>query len=229
MAWFGAVIFDCDGVLVDSEALAIEAELALLAESGLAYDRSEFVTRFLGAPDVDFEAALEADSRARLGRSLPADFLSLVSRARREAYAGRLGEVPGAARAVAAVRGQKAVASSSRVALLRDKLEMTGLAPLFAPHIYSTEQVARGKPAPDIFLFAAERLGVEPRNCLVIEDSLNGVRAGRAAGMAVWGFIGGGHCDAAFGEQLRKAGAERIIGDWGEAENLFAGTADDAA
>ena len=77
------------------------------------------------------------------------------------------------------------------------------------------------KPAPDLFLYAAAALGITPEHCLVIEDSVNGVLAARAAGMRVWGFLGGGHMDAAAGARLVDAGAERLIADWREAKALF--------
>lgn len=103
------------------------------------------------------------------------------------------------------------MASSSPRAELLEKLERTGLRQTFDPHIYSAEQVERGKPAPDVFLFAAAQLAAPPLDCVVIEDSVNGVLAARAAGMRVWGFIGGSHADAAMGRRLAEAGADSII------------------
>ncbi|MEL7488068.1 MAG: HAD-IA family hydrolase [Pseudomonadota bacterium] len=102
----------------------------------------------------------------------------------------------------------KAVASSSRAIYLQSKLERTGLLDLVAPHVYSAELVAHGKPAPDIFLYAADRLEADPARCLVVEDSVNGVAAGVAAGMTVWGFTGGGHCFEGHAERLIDAGAQ---------------------
>jgi HAD superfamily hydrolase (TIGR01509 family) len=139
----------------------------------------------------------------------------------RKAVAERLTEVPGAARAVKAVRCAKAVASSSTLDHLRNKLGKTGLWQSFEPHIYSAEHVMHAKPAPDLFLHAAAELGVAPRECLVIEDSVNGVVAGRAAGMRVWGFGGGGHMTERILARLCEVGAERIIATWAEAEPLL--------
>jgi beta-phosphoglucomutase-like phosphatase (HAD superfamily) len=93
---------------------------------------------------------------------------------------------------------------------------------IFAPHNYSGEQVSRAKPAPDLFLLAARGLDIPPAQCLVIEDSVNGVRAGVAAGMSVWGFTGGAHSAASVGEELAKAGAQRVVTGWPEAQALFA-------
>jgi beta-phosphoglucomutase-like phosphatase (HAD superfamily) len=103
------------------------------------------------------------------------------------------------------------VASSSTLARLRHSLGLTGLYARFAPHVFSAEQVARGKPAPDLFLHAATEMGYAPARCLVIEDSTSGVRGAVAAGMRVWGFIGGGHCADGHAARLRDAGAERVF------------------
>ncbi|HTP77644.1 MAG TPA: HAD family phosphatase [Rhizomicrobium sp.] len=217
-----AVIFDCDGVLVDSEILAHEIETEVLGAIGLHYDRHEFTARFMGMSDQAFFAALEADGIARLGRSIVEEIRTPINEGMRKAVAERLAEVPGALRAVSSIRHAKAVASSSTTRGLGVKLRKTGLWDHFAPHIYSAEHVAHAKPAPDLFLHAAAALKADPRTCLVIEDSVNGVIAGCAAGMRVWGFGGGGHMTAPMTERLRAAGAERIVADWREAEELLA-------
>jgi HAD superfamily hydrolase (TIGR01509 family) len=125
--------------------------------------------------------------------------------------------IDGADRALIAARGHAgriAIASSSRAHFLESKLKRMGLYELAAPHVYSADLVAAGKPAPDIFLYAAEKIGAAPAGCLVLEDSVNGVRAGVAAGMAVWGFTGGGHCYVGYGERLAEAGAHRVVSDY---------------
>jgi HAD superfamily hydrolase (TIGR01509 family) len=216
-----AVIFDCDGVLVDSEVIAHEVETEILNSIGLHYDRHEFTERFMGMSDPAFFAALEADGQARLGRSILDEIRSRMNAAMRKAIEERLAEVPGAACAVATVRQTKAVASSSTMSRLDFKLKRTGLWDHFAPHVYSAEHVTDAKPAPDLFLHAADALAVQPDQCLVIEDSVNGVLAGRAAGMRVWGFGGGGHMTERLTSRLSEAGAERIVANWAEAEGLF--------
>jgi HAD superfamily hydrolase (TIGR01509 family) len=217
-----AVIFDCDGVLVDSEILAQEVESEVLNEIGLHYDRHEFTARFMGMSDEAFFAALEADGQARLGRSIVDEIRAPMNERLRRAVEERLSEVPGALRAVATLGLAKAVASSSTSGRLAVKLRKTGLWDHFAPHIFSAQHVKHAKPAPDLFLHAADALAVPPHRCLVIEDSINGVRAGRAAGMRVWGFGGGGHMSERLTAGLSEAGAERIVSTWAEAENLFA-------
>jgi HAD superfamily hydrolase (TIGR01509 family) len=134
----------------------------------------------------------------------------------------RLTEVGGAAKAVAQCTVKKAVASSSKTVMLQFKLEKVGLWDTFAPHVYSVDLLKRGKPAPDIFLYVARALSAEPSRRLVIEDSINGVLAGRAAGMIVWGFVGGGHCSEATGAELKAAGAVRIIQNWADFTEVLA-------
>jgi HAD superfamily hydrolase (TIGR01509 family) len=218
---FDAVIFDCDGVLVDSEVLALEVELSLLGELGLEYDPVAFAHRYMGMPDAAFFAALGADYRDRTGRSLPDTFPGLHRQRLTQALAMRLRAVPDVELAGAACSSRKAVASSSTPAALRGKLEQVGLWASFAPHIYGGTLVKRGKPAPNLFLHAADALGVSPSRCLVLEDSVNGVLAGCAAGMTVWGFVGGRHCSAASGPALVSAGASRSVGDWREFVRLL--------
>ncbi len=221
MRTFEAVIFDCDGVLVDSETLGVEVELEHLAGEGLIYSRPEYMRRFLGLSLEAAREAIDADAREQLGRPLtPASHDELTESLRR-AYRDRLTEVAGCTAAVSRLSLPRAVASSAGVSDLFAKLTMTGLLPVFDPHVYSADLVARAKPHPDVFLYAAERLGVAPGACLVIEDSVNGVRAARAAGMAVWGFAGGGHMDEAAVVRLRDAGAETIMATWAETADRF--------
>ena len=217
-----AVIFDCDGVLVDSEILAIEVEIAILAECGLVYEPAEYGRRFLGLNDAAFREALARDSLDLTGRPLPDDFLHRAHTQRWDACQDRLTEVAGCGAAVATLALPKAVASSSGAGFLREKLRLTGLLESFDPHIYSADLVARAKPHPDVFLHAAGALSVSPALCLAIEDSVNGVLSARAAGMTVWGFAGGGHMDDASAARLMEAGAERKVESWDEAAALFA-------
>lgn len=210
---FDAIIFDCDGVLVDSEVLAIRGERASLGGLGLDYSPEDYVRRFVGLHDGLFFDQLRADYLEAHGRPAPEDFEEKVLAGRRREMAG-LAVIAGADSALRAARarcGAVAVASSSRAQFLRGKLERMGLFDLVAPHVYSADLVAHGKPAPDIFLYAAEKLGVEPARCLVLEDSVNGVRAGLAAGMTVWGFLGGGHCFEGYGARLAEEGAARLV------------------
>jgi len=219
---FQAVIFDCDGVLVDSEILSLEVELAMLAEQGLTFTRSDYLTRFMGLSHDGFFAAMNQEATARLGAPLPPDFRAELTARVRQTMIDRLTVIPGTHDAVAAAPLPKAVASSSTREGLERKLRQVGLWDHFAPHVYSAQHVKNAKPAPDLFLHAAQQLGIAPAGCLVIEDSVNGVKAGIAAGMTVWGFIGGGHADDGLGARLTAAGASRILADWPDAARQIA-------
>ncbi|WP_428407197.1 HAD family hydrolase [Hyphococcus sp.] len=210
---FDAIIFDCDGVLVDSEVLAIRGERAALETLGLFYSPQDYVRKFVGLHDRSFFDALRMDYREIHGRDAPHDFEDFIlEERRRERHL--LTSIAGADAAIKKARDYAnavGVASSSRAHFLQSKLERTGLFELAAPHVYSADLVTNGKPAPDIFLYAAERIGAEPERCLVLEDSENGVRAGIAAGMTVWGFLGGGHIFEGHGERLTAAGAASLV------------------
>lgn len=208
---FEALLFDCDGVLVDSEAIYVEVEQELLTRLGLNYDTDTYMNRFQGLSYADFAKVLDVDHRALGKGALPHTFLSDLDAATTARIDRDLLEISGIKQLLQAHGGARAVASSSRMHRLIHKLHHTDLHDYFAPHIYSGEQVDNGKPAPDLFLFAARNLGVELGKCLVIEDSANGVKAGRAAGMTVWGFVGGGHSHDGQAEQLLSAGAHRVI------------------
>ena len=216
-----AVIFDCDGVLVNSEEILQEVELAVLAEAGLVYGRQEYMDRFMGTSETAWWQGLELDAIARLGRSIVNEVRGPLAERMRAELRTRLAEIPGASAAISRVRQPRAVASSSGTESLHFKLTMVGHRDLFAPHIYSADDVSATKPAPDLFLHAAWKLGVEPTQCLVIEDSVNGIVAGHAAGMRVWGFVGGGHHTHDSGTRLLEAGAERLVSHWAEAGELL--------
>jgi HAD superfamily hydrolase (TIGR01509 family) len=204
---------------VDSEKLALEVELEVLAELGLTFDRDDYVLRFMGLSNAAFHAVMDEEAQKRLGRSISAEVRG--SDRLRAVMTAHLTQVPGAGEAVARVRLPKAIASSGSRAGLERKLKQTGLWDHFAPHIYSADHVANAKPAPDLFLHAAAALGIAPADCLVLEDSVNGVIGARAAGMTVWGFLGGGHAHDRLGARLIEAGAEKLVRDWPQAARLL--------
>ena len=220
---FKAVIFDCDGVLVDSEVIALKVELEMLAEQGLHFEPADYAVRFMGLSTDAYHAAIDEESRRRLGR--PIGEAIRQSERLRAVMVAELTEVPGAIHAVKGLTLPKAIASSGSVGGLERKLKRTGLWDYFAPHIYGAEHVVNAKPAPDLFLHAAMALNVAPADCVVLEDSVNGVIGAKAAGMAVWGFLGGGHAHDALGENLLGAGAVRLVRDWPEAARLLSATA----
>jgi HAD superfamily hydrolase (TIGR01509 family) len=181
------VIFDCDGVLIDSERLAVRVDVEMLRELGWPLTEAEVIERFVGRSDRDTRAAIEA----HLGRRLPEGWDEQMDRLYREAFAAELTPVAGIVGALDAISAPTCVASSGTHDHLRYTLGLTGLYERFAGRIFSAEDVREGKPAPDLFLFAAERMGVSPAACVVVEDSHSGVLAARAAGMEVLAFAGG--------------------------------------
>lgn len=218
---FEAILFDCDGVLVDSELIYVAVEREHLARIGLHYELNEYMDRFQGLGGTDFWAALDRDHRALGKGPLPPNFGPDLDEATMERINRELAEIAGIKQLLQNHDGRRAVASSSRLKRLVHKLRHTGLYAYFDPHIYSGEQVQNGKPAPDLFLFAAQKLDANPQSCLVIEDSVNGVKAGLAAGMTVWGFVGGGHSHGGHADQLLQAGAHRIVDSHDDLSSLL--------
>ncbi|MCC7274011.1 MAG: HAD family hydrolase [Alphaproteobacteria bacterium] len=199
------VIFDCDGVLIDSEIIACSVAVATLAAHGLEIGLEEFLG-FVGRSARDIRALLER----RFG-ALPASWEAVQRETLFARFRSELKAMPGAAATVGSLGRPVCVASSSGHERLRLTLGAAGLHDLFAPAIFSATEVARGKPAPDLFLHAAARMGAAPGRCLVVEDSPAGVTAAVAAGMRAIGFVGGSHCRPGHAERLRAAGAERVI------------------
>jgi HAD superfamily hydrolase (TIGR01509 family) len=205
---FDLVIFDCDGVLVDSEPLACRALATVLAAHGLELGLDEVFRRFLGRSF----GAVEAYYEAMKGHPLPEAFRAAFRRETEAAYRRALRPIAGIDTVLSSLDRPFCLASSSDPRRIAVTLDITGLAGAFGDRVYSASQVARGKPAPDLFLLAAERMATAPGRCLVVEDTEPGVAAGKAAGMTVWGFVGGSHCAGRdVGRRLAEAGADRVF------------------
>ncbi len=184
---FDLVIFDCDGVLVDSERIAVKVDVRVFARLGLTVTEDDVIARFVGRSDDDIRAELEAE----LGRPLAAEWVEEFAPLYREAYAAELQPVDGVVEALDGIAATTCVASSGSHDKMRFTLGLTGLYDRFAGRLFSVTEVARGKPAPDLFLHAARRMGADPARCAVVEDSRWGVEAARAAGMRAFGYAGG--------------------------------------
>lgn len=208
-----ALIFDCDGVLVDSEPLSVAELGALLRGAGVPVEDADIFDRMIGRPLSEILGIYQGEHGIDVTSQLDAYRASLAARFRAE-----LQPIRGIARALDLMDHMpRACASSSTLPRLELTLKLTGLWDRFAPHIYSATQVARGKPAPDLFLFAAERLGVAPADCIVIEDSAAGVRAAKAAGMRVIGLTAGSHAvQARLAERLPALHPDAIVADAAE-------------
>jgi HAD superfamily hydrolase (TIGR01509 family) len=209
MSGFELVIFDCDGVLVDSEIIAAQVESKLLTEAGYPISPEEMGERFAGLTWKDILFAVERDSNIPLSASLIDKSEALLDqRLSREVLA-----IEGVAQAIAKIGGKRCICSNSSKARLEMMLKRTGLAPLFGEHVYSAKDLGenRTKPKPDIFLHGASRFGVDPSAVVVIEDSPHGVHGARAAGMRVIGFTGASHSYPGHADKLTDAGAETVI------------------
>jgi len=182
------VIFDCDGVLVDSEPISVRIDVEMLAELGLTATEEEVIERFVGRSARVIVESVEEE----LGHPPPDGWFEHGERRLRQAFVNELRPVPGVVEALKQITQPTCVASSSAPEQLRFKLKLTGLYDRFAGRLFSGSEVENGKPAPDLFLYAAARMGTQPTACLVVEDSHHGVEAARAAGMDVLAYAGGG-------------------------------------
>jgi HAD superfamily hydrolase (TIGR01509 family) len=186
---FDLVVFDCDGVLVDSERLSIRLDVELLASLGWPMTEAEIVDHFVGRTD----AAMRAEIEEHLGRDVSEEWAAFGQRYL-AAFAAELEPVDGVAAAVDAIQAAgyaSCVASSGDHGKIRRNLAKTGLLDRFGDRLFSGDDVVNGKPAPDLFLHAATAMGVEPARAAVVEDSRHGVEAARAAGMWVFAYTAG--------------------------------------
>ena len=205
------IIFDCDGVLVDSEPLAAIAYIRAYARHGLTIT-TEIVSQCIGMKQADILTRI----RTLTGQDFPPDHADDIWAETKAVFTERLEAVAGIAALLSSLEFRRCVASSSSPERIHHSLELTGLLPFFGDNIFSSSMVRHGKPAPDLFLFAAKTMGADPSDCVVIEDSPFGVQAGRAAGMRVLGFTGGGHSHENHASQLLEAGAHGVFGAWEE-------------
>jgi HAD superfamily hydrolase (TIGR01509 family) len=213
------IIFDCDGTLVDSERLVADICLAEIHRLGLsAWTMDQYVAEFVGMPGhVGWSKVWR-----ELGRTMPEGFSEKVDQQILRRFSTELTVLPGTREAIAAIDLPRCVASSTRLDHLKDRIAQVGLADLFGQHVFSVTQVRRAKPAPDVFLFAASQMGHDPKNCVVIEDSVPGVIAGARAGMLVIGFTGAAHDPTAMARKLMDAGASIVASHMQELPALVA-------
>ena len=206
-------------MLVDSEVIALAVTRRRLGEAGLQLSDAETRDRFLGLRLDLVVLRVEAE----LGAPLPKEFPDDLSREILATFARELKGIEGVRQAVGGLASRVCVASSSAPERLSFALQITGYEKLFAPNIFSAAEVAQGKPSPDLFLFAARAMGAAPEHCLVIEDSVAGVAAARAAGMRVFGFVGASHFSRLDeGADLTAAGAELIFDDMAKLPDIVA-------
>jgi HAD superfamily hydrolase (TIGR01509 family) len=201
------VIFDCDGVLIDSEVAFARALAECLELAGFPANFEEALVLGFGSNRATLAAAVEN----RYGRPLPDGFFESFGERAHAAFDPATLAMPGVADLLAALPLPVCVASNGHLDRVRRRLQLAGLLDFFEPHVFSASQVPRGKPAPDLFLHAAARFSVAAEVCTVVEDSTVGVAAAVAAGMPVVGFCGGGHCRDEHADLLREAGCTRVF------------------
>ena len=204
---FKHAIFDCDGVLVDSEPLSMEVDRDILAENGIAMTVEDVGAQFIGLTFEAFIDRIESDYRIKL----PSDVTEDKNRRLLALYERKLKPAPGIRELLAEMKLPMSCASNSPRHRVEAAFRIAGLAPYFGDRITTYEDVARGKPAPDVYVEAARRARVAPEACLVIEDSRAGVTSAVAAGCHVIGFTGLAHDGAALGRALSQIGARKVV------------------
>jgi HAD superfamily hydrolase (TIGR01509 family) len=201
------IIFDCDGVLVDSEVLSCRCLSEVLAGYGISLGPDQALDLFLGRSSTAVLDHYQAE-----GRQIPEQFYAELRTGTRAAFLTALCPIEGVGSVLEGLQVPYCVASSSDLDRVSFSLAATGLTEHFGRRLYTAQMVERGKPAPDLFLYAAKRMRADPSRTLVIEDSVSGIAAAKAAGMTVWGFVGGSHYQSRDGKaMLCKAGADRVF------------------
>ena len=206
MEVFELVIFDCDGVLVDSEIVVNRIYAEVSTEMGFPITTEEHIKKFVGH-------GTGSDFMKHELRNHPANYLEIAQARCSAAFQYELHAVPGIKEALQGLKLPRCVASNSSLKKIENMLAITGLSTEFGENIFSSNMVRRGKPAPDLFLFAAQKMKVHPKNCIVIEDSPIGTRGAIDAGMTVFGFTGGRHVLPGLEDALYAEGVSKVFSD----------------
>ena len=201
------MIYDCDGTLIDSEGIACSVCADALTGIGVPYTTALFASRYAGMPARETWEKVTK----QYGVTLPDGFNAAINAEIHRRLDAEVLPVDGVREAVEAVDGPRCVASSTGLTQLRKNLVTAGLMDLFGDHVFSVSQVKRGKPAPDVFLYAASQMGCDPAQTLVVEDTVAGVTAAGRAGMRAIGFIGANHAGEGMEARLIEAGAVIVI------------------
>ena len=220
-----AVIFDNDGVLVNSEETAVLNDAPFLAQFGLKFDQAEYAALMSGQTGAAFLQRMDQECQRQTGKPLPADFQTRLRENYRHQVASLLQQVEGAGTLVHKLKNAGipvAVASNGEHESLKRKLEKVALYDVMAPHIYNKDDCGgKPKPAPDLYLYAANKINATAAECIVVEDSPTGIAAGKAAGMYVIGYAGGKHRDQNYRNVLLQSGADSVVNTMAEASDII--------
>ena len=215
---FDLIIFDFDGVLVDSETMGCRIWSEVFAKHGMTVSAQEIMEKYTGKTGTLICSLIEQE----YGYHIPDGFLDEVNETTESVMARELKTVPGVIETLPLLPIPMCIASGSRPKRLNLCLDVTDLRRFFpANTVFSSHFVKNGKPAPDLFFYAAEQMKVDPQKCLVIEDSTSGIIGAKAAGMKVFGFLGGSHCTPERGRALKDNGADLIFTDFTKLPELL--------
>lgn len=206
------IIFDCDGVLVDSEPLAVLAYERVYERHGMPGVGVDIISQCFGMKQADIIARIRELTGHQYPEHAPDDLWDET----KALFTEQLQPTAGLPDFLSGLKIERCVASSSSLERIHHSLDVTRIAPFFGEAIFSSSMVRHGKPAPDIFLFAAEKMGADPASCVVIEDSPFGVEGAVAAGMLAIGYTGGSHSYEGHGERLLSCGASAVSADWAD-------------
>ncbi len=210
------VIFDCDGVLADSELMAFQAQAEVISEAGIPLTAKD-IEPYMGVVGTE----MYKDIANKHNHPLPGDMSERFVQRIMQLAESEPVDMPGIKDVLRNLEQKYCVASNGEIARLRGTLTAAQLDGFFNGNVFNAEMVTRGKPAPDLFLYAAQQMNVPPADCLVVEDSVHGVSAGLAAGMTVFGFTGGCHCPPDHGQRLFELGASLIFDDLRQLPDLI--------
>ena len=218
MSGIDLIIFDFDGVLVDSETMGCQIWSDVFAKHGMTVPAKDVMEKYTGKTGTLICSLVEQE----YGYKIPDGFLDEVNEETEAVMSRELETIPGVVETLPQLSLPVCIASGSRPKRLNMCLDVTGLRSWFPEQtVFSSHFVKNGKPAPDLFFYAAEKMNVAAEKCLVIEDSSSGILGAKAAGMRVFGFVGGSHCTTERGVQLMQSGAELLFDDFTQLPNLL--------
>jgi HAD superfamily hydrolase (TIGR01509 family) len=211
------LIFDCDGVIIDSEILFAEIAVKRFAELDFHMEPIAYCSRFAGMMDTEILDIIAAET----GNEVTRQFYDSLREEVEHAFKVQLKAIKGMPALIHQLPMEVSVVSNSHLAHVKHSLRLTGVEDRFADRVFSSEMVARPKPHPDVYQLALDTIGLETGECWVVEDSVTGVTAARGAGLRVIGFLGGGHIANGHGDELRKAGVEHVVANANELEEII--------